>query len=358
MNDSDLFGVANAEAERFRQYQSRVFFSKADGAYPPEIREPHIDEHRAHLMSLVSTVLNDAVMDLEELPRRTLHYVYRVRTAKASYIVRINACAAFYREFQFAIEKWATETLKAHGIPTMTVHAFDITRNRVPFDFEILDDAGSSIFDRSKNATIDVELTTKFGAFVATLHAIRTVAYGPFDVQEIAQGRARGIHDSWPRFVLLNAGRHLEACSMAAILDDTSVADAKKLLSIAETIPLPEPVLLHGDLAHHNAFTDGERITTLIDWEDCISGDPVFDIAYYATGCFGNVRWYDAFLNGYRSVRPLPSDFTRRFTLYYLRIAIAKALVRERFGTAASVHLPHITDRIRFAIAQAKEHGL
>jgi hypothetical protein len=54
-------------------------------------------------------------------------------------------------------------------------------------------------------------------------------------------------------------------------------------------------------------------------------------------------------------VRPLPSDFARRFALYYLRIAVVKALVRERFGSAASVHLPHIVNRLHFAITQAKK---
>lgn len=358
MTDSDYFGVSRDERDKFRKYQSRVFFSKADGAYPPDIREAHLDAHREQISILVPAVLHVPVVSIDELPRRTLHYVYRVRTPEKSYIVRINACGAFYREFQFVIERWVTEAIKTLGIPTMTVYAVDISRSRVPFDFEILDDAGTSVFDRSKDEKLDPEMLTKFGAHVANIHTLSTQGYGPFDVERIARSEARGIYDTWASYVTLNADRHLETCAMAGIMNSDMVSDASRILANTRSITVENPVLLHGDLAHHNVFTDGERITTLIDWEDCASGDPVFDLAYYATGCFGNDAWYESFMTGYQSVGKLPSDFAIRFSLYYLRIAIAKALVRERFGTAASVHLPHVENRIRFAIDQAKKQSI
>ena len=358
MTDTELFGVPKPERERFERYQSRVFFSKADGAYPPEIGMSHLETHRNNISDIFKQTLQTDIHAIEELPRRTLHYVYRVRTPGKSYILRINACGAFYREFQFAIERWVTETLRSRGIPTIAVHAVDISRSVTPFDYEILDDAGESIFDRSKGAGIDGALVTRLGAFLAGVHGIETRNFGPFDISLIAASDGVGIHTTWVSYISLNAERHLESCLMAGIMTPIEVEESSRILSHANGLTVEQPVLLHGDIAHHNAFTDGTNITSLIDWEDCVSGDPVFDLAYYATGCFGNDPWYTAFIDGYRNVRPLPSDFDRRFPIYYLRIAIAKALVRERFGTAASVHLPHTTDRIRFAIAQAKEHGL
>jgi len=90
------------------------------------------------------------------------------------------------------------------------------------------------------------------------------------------------------------------------------------------------PVLLHGDLGSHNVFTDGRDVTAVIDWEDALSGDPVFDIAFWAT--FHPDRRHAAFLDGYRAVRALPADFEWRFWLYYLRVALAKTVLRHRLG--------------------------
>jgi Ser/Thr protein kinase RdoA (MazF antagonist) len=68
----------------------------------------------------------------------------------------------------------------------------------------------------------------------------------------------------------------------------------------------------------------------LIDWEDCLAGDPVFDIAFWAT--FHPERRHDVFLEGYRGVRDLPDDFELRFWLYFLRTALSKTVLRHRFG--------------------------
>lgn len=99
------------------------------------------------------------------------------------------------------------------------------------------------------------------------------------------------------------------------------------------------PVLLHGDLGNHNFISaDGKSISALIDWEDCLIGDPVFDIAYWAT--FFKDNMLDDFLIGYAKINPAispvgetaPKPWRRLGWLYYLRIALSKTVHRFYFG--------------------------
>src|SRR5262249_32278643 len=113
-----------------------------------------------------------------------------------------------------------------------------------------------------------------------------------------------------------------------------------------------EPALLHGDLGSHNVFTDGASITALIDWEDCLSGDPVFDIAFWAT--FHPERRHQAFLDGYRSESPLPGDFAVRFWLYFLRIALGKTVLRHRLRLSDPPGRPAASLRIQRGLGEAE----
>jgi Ser/Thr protein kinase RdoA (MazF antagonist) len=107
--------------------------------------------------------------------------------------------------------------------------------------------------------------------------------------------------------------------------------------------------LLHGDLGSHNVLTDGDRLLGLIDWEDALSGDPVYDLAFWAT--FHLPERHAAFLAGYRELRPLPDDFPVRFWLYFVRILLAKAVHRRRFGYPDRPDRPTAAHRIRDALA-------
>ena len=135
---------------------------------------------------------------------------------------------------------------------------------------------------------------------------------------------------------MFTAGRQQAVRDVMAILDKFEVA---------------QPVLVHGDIANHNTFTENGKLTALIDWEDCLSGDPVFDLAYYGTGCYGHDEWKEWFLDGYIKVNPLGDDFEKRYWAYYLRIALAKSIVRYRFKTATKRSLPDVRNRILFGLS-------
>jgi Ser/Thr protein kinase RdoA (MazF antagonist) len=337
----------------FGKYQQTLFFSKIDGGYPTGILLPHVQVHKQDIEKIIKETLGKDVLAVSELSRRTLHYVYRAKTTDTPYIIRINASGMFFRELQFCVEHWITEELTRRQIPHVDINVVDTARTLVPYDFEIMEEAkGRSLFDIGHEESDVTPHIKELGKFVARIHAIKTERYGPFDVANILKGKAVGIHETWKKYLLLNLDKHLEYTIMTGILTVAESDAVKDALRILEHIPCDQPVLLHGDIANHNAFTDGKTMTSLIDWEDAISGDPVFDIAYYATGCFGHDVWLSAFIEGYKSVNQLPEDYEKRFWAYYLRVAVVKAIVRLRYKTSATTALSAVKERILLGISK------
>jgi len=337
----------------FCKYQQTLFFSKIDGGYPTGILEPHVELHKQDIGKIIKETLGKDVVHVVELSRRTLHYVYRAKTADTSFIVRINASGMFFHEYQFFVEQWITGELAKRNIPHVGIKAIDISRSLVPFDFEILEEApGRSLFDIGHGDEDIRSNINKLGIFVAHIHEIKTNGYGSYDIFKILNGQPVGIYPAWQEYMMLNLHKHLEYTVMTGILTVAEADAVKDALEILRHIPCENPSLLHGDIANHNAFTDGKAITALIDWEDSISGDPVFDIAYYATGCYGHDAWFDAFLEGYKTVATLPDDYEKRFWAYYLRVAVVKAIVRFRYKTSATTALAAVKERILLGLSK------
>ena len=91
------------------------------------------------------------------------------------------------------------------------------------------------------------------------------------------------------------------------------------------------PALLHGDPGSHNVFvSERAEVTCLIDWEDALVGDPLFDVAFWAT--FHPERRWDAYFAGYTSDPRETGDDSVRFWIYFLRVALMKTVLRHRLG--------------------------
>ena len=89
--------------------------------------------------------------------------------------------------------------------------------------------------------------------------------------------------------------------------------------------------LLHGDLNSRNLFVDHTGfITHLIDWEDALGGDPIFDLAFWAT--FHPELDHKHLIQAYYHQVVKPADFDYRFWVYYLRIAVSKAVLLHKEG--------------------------
>ncbi len=325
-----ITGVTSRDIELFSRYQKRIFFSKTDLALPAKnfnsINKQAID-------SIIYEKFKIHPQQIVLLKPSTNHKVYQVKCANLSYIVRFALVDKLFKSLNFIKQKWVMEKLTQKKLPAIKIYQIDFSRKNIACDFSIEQSAqGKTLYDLFKENNSDIKLFFKLGQFVANIHSIKTKKFGPLDISSIIKsGQGLGIYNSWSKYLLLNLETHLKVCLDIKAIDSKTYLRIKqvftKLVGIVSDV---SPRLLHGDLANHNIFSDGKKITAIIDWEDCISGDPIFDIAFFGTGAFRKKIWFNQFIKGYQTQQKLPKDFNIRYWLYYLRISISKTVIRHK----------------------------
>jgi Ser/Thr protein kinase RdoA (MazF antagonist) len=327
------------QLDHYCRQRQTLFYPKAD--LPCAQAAPMLKATDAEVKGFAATVFRatfatrpTSVRPLKQ--QGTFHRLYRVSDgSKRTAIVKLNARQCYQRDFALHLDPWGMQQLRTHGLPNVRVHQVDLSRRLGPFDYEILDEAaGTPLKVLDDNEAQMHALLPQLGRLLACLHTIRTQGYGLLDIRPLVGGNAqhgRGLHAVWRDHLYLNLEEHLE---IGLALGAVHACEVRRILTafriLNELFASVRPVLLHGDLGNHNIFTDGERITALIDWEDCLSGDPVYDIAFWAS--FHPERRHETFLSGYSAEAKLPKDFQVRFWIYFLRIALAKMVVRHRLG--------------------------
>jgi fructosamine-3-kinase len=273
----------------------------------------------------------------------TFHIPYRINFSENErYILRTSSPRYPYRAIDFYLDTWAMGVLGKEKLPTIQIYSVDTSRARYPYDYEVLDEAKGTPLTLIKNDSLEKpRIMFQLGLTMAKIHNIRTSGFGLLDIdQTLITNTGTGVLKTWKEYVFLNVDRHLKFC---ADVGSISLDDGKRIQAIFEKneniLEETKPSLLHGDLSNQNIFWDGESISALIDWEDCLSGDPIFDIASWGS-FIGNAEKLDLFLKGYRSVTPLPDIFNLKYWFYNVRIILAKTVFRYRFNLTDRIPAP------------------
>ncbi|HEY5313470.1 MAG TPA: aminoglycoside phosphotransferase family protein [Pirellulales bacterium] len=293
-----------------------------------------------------------AVVPLEQ--QGTFHRLFRVSSqAGPNVIARLCILDRAEHENLLHLDRWIYKRLNAASLPALRVFAVEPSGGAGTHARQLLEEASGhplSRYDGDEQRT--GRLLAELGRLLARLHAIGARGFGLLDASTLAvdeHGAPRGAWNSWPDYLRTNFVSHLHRTS------DLGAIDAAETLRVRDAFNAAiaqlgdiQPVLLHGDLGSHNVYTDGITITALVDWEDCLSGDAVFDLAFWAT--FHPRRRHRALLSAYRAACDLPADFELRFWLYFLRVALAKTVLRDRFGLRDRPGRSPASGRIRLAL--------
>ena len=102
------------------------------------------------------------------------------------------------------------------------------------------------------------------------------------------------------------------------------------------------------DVLGDDKLTDGKDVTGILDWDECVAGDAISDIACWST--FFKPERLENFLEGYWQVADKPADFQERFELLRLRYILSKMTLRLRRYTWEQ------TDFMREKIEAGKVH--
>ena len=168
-------------------------------------------------------------------------------------------------------QAWAIEAARTAGVPAPEILHSDRTKcftvqRRLP---------GVPIDDRYEDWAPCPYDEAEFGALLARLHAVSPAGWGPID------DAGRALFDSWPSFLIAAAQAalrtSLERGALGAEL--AGALDARWLPQLRE-LCIERPALLHMEsLGFANLMIDpaARTITGLLDYEDCIGGDPLFE---------------------------------------------------------------------------------
>jgi aminoglycoside phosphotransferase (APT) family kinase protein len=338
--------------------RSAQFYPKTDIDLPPggiaklQLIKNDQDEINTELLKkALASITQKHPISVELAGHGTFHAIYRLQCNGARYIIRTNTQNRSWPDYTLYVDKWAMEILNVHSLPSVEVHKIDLSRSICPFDYEILDEARgktlASIVDRIDPARW--YLVTLLGKLAAKIHSIKTMRYGLVCPVKSSGGLCTGMLNSWKDYIFLNLDYHIALCKKIKAISHGEASRIKDyFFASLELLECREPSLLHGDFGHHNVFSDGTDITAIIDWEDCLSGDPIFDVAYWGT--FYSDEMLQSFLEGYFESRAEPAIFWHKYWLYYLRISLSKTIHRHIFGYKDIPGRPPASTRIQKAM--------
>jgi aminoglycoside phosphotransferase (APT) family kinase protein len=356
----------SADLDAYTEQRRALFYPKADLLWIEEAAAVPADARGrlALAADVCRTVFGEAPTDVRPLAQQgTFHLLYRAALADGrAVVVRLNAVGDRQRDYALHLDGWAAEMLRRRGLPALHVYHVDVTRSVWPVDVQILEEApGRPLTVHDDDDQRLRPLLTDLGRFIARVHEIGLEGFGLLGIRlpasgPAAGGRPCGLWSSWRDYLRTNLAGHLRACQDMGAVSGAEVQRVEAVFAAGETMfrGVP-PVLLHGDLGNHNVFADDGGVRVLIDWEDCLAGDPVFDIAFWGT--FHPEPRREAFLAGYREVRSLPADFETRYWLYFLRVALAKTVLRHRLRVPDRPGRPPASRRIQLALARLEGEG-
>lgn len=355
--------MAEIDAQAIAEWNKRrsgIFYPKSDLHFKPQ----ELFEKRKQASSLCEDpdfwkiirrfyAVEPKTAGIDILSLGTFHTIFRVSATPRSAIFKL---ALFESAYEFGLENWAMQVLRACGLPALEIRAFETSSGGdlgLPY---LLEDGaeGESVRDLEdpESQALPEPILFELGRTLAGIHQIK--AQGGGFLRWPVENVAEGLHATWSDYIWVRLTEHVALCrEIGAIASDES-SDILKRFEAANGLLASAPIcLLHGDLGHHNVFFDGKKITAIIDWEDALAGDPVFDMAYWGTFVRDEMR--ARFLEGYQTMSKLPVDFERRYWLYYLRVALSKTVHRHHFGAKDRPGRPPASRRIQKALSKLAE---
>jgi Ser/Thr protein kinase RdoA (MazF antagonist) len=344
--------TADREAfERWNDRRRRIFYPKTDADFDLESFRLKKTQIADSDLSKIFEFLQITVSEVQLIPNAgTCHTLFRVKN-HSSLILKISVEE---NDFGLAIEAGAMNWLRDLNLPSLEISGrAHGTLPGVPGPFLLMEEAkGKPLnqFEDAETQALPQPLLFGLGHLLGRIHGVEGEGAGFLDARSFGSKLLRGLHRNWEDYILLRLGAHLETCERIGAITNERNQIEKLFVEAAPLFHSAPMRWLHGDPGHHNVFSDGEKITAIIDWEDSLVGDPIFDVAYWGTFVRDEMR--EEFLRGYETVQKLPEDFERRYWLYYLRVAISKTVHRHLFGVKDRPGRPLASLRIQKALSK------
>jgi aminoglycoside phosphotransferase (APT) family kinase protein len=321
-----------------REERRGIFFLKADVQLPDAALKGLAARGAALLAernAAVAALLAADATEVQPLAAGTFHVVH-ARLGADPVVVRSPIPGIFAADRTLAVEREVRRWLGPAGDLVPATRCIAYAADGAPFDHAILSyvgaptlrDAGDDLLDRQPS------LLAGIGRALSAVHAVPGTGAGLLALGRDGAAAPEGVQDDWAAYLRLHLQSHVDRCEAAGLVDAPLAARIAVQFARLESDVAGRPMrLLHGDPGNHNIAVDPVtgRVVALLDWEDALVGDPLFDAALWAS--FHPPRRHAPMLAAYAQV-PVSAAERRLLALYFLRIALAKTVHRIRFGVA------------------------
>src|SRR5262249_12597489 len=143
------------------------------------------------------------------------------------------------------------------------------------------------------------------GRTLRAVHDVEARGAGMIDCDALDEAWPTGVHERWPTYIDVRLEDHIRFCVDTDYIGNAMADRINQLFDVMRPALADRPLrLLHGDLGTHNVCVDRatRSITAVIDWEDGLAGDPLFDLAM--TMSFQPARRLAGILSGYGLSEP------------------------------------------------------
>lgn len=315
--------------------RSTTFYWKCDRpAAFHGTEETRLDENRlaAQLAEALEKRFPGRVEKIAVAASQGNHRTFTARVDGATRFVRIEDGPE--GDDYIEVESHLLNRLGELGLPSPRVYAVDASRREVPFAWQVMDYLQlRNLNHYFKAGTLQLgDVAETIGRDVARWQTLAVNGFGPFDPAVLrSTGSLSGFHVKYADYFRLHLDRHLDFLNERDFLSRDEVAAMRSEIERhAALLELQQACLVHKDLALWNVLGTEDRVAAYIDWDDAIGGDPTDDLSLL--GCFRDAGTLRRAVAGYESVRPLPSEFRRRFWLHLLRNLLMKSVIRVGAG--------------------------
>ncbi len=176
------------------------------------------------------------------------------------------------RPYRLLNEAWGLQTAHQRGVNTPTVKSY----SRSPDGHETLEMEripGSSL-DKITDERGRTHCMHEVGTQLSRLGNVST-GFGWIDPE-----RRVGAYDSWTHYIADYTASYVQLLIHAGLIDQ---AEADKLLSRVRSTEfnIERPSLVHRDIKWGNLILSNTGAVYLIDWENIIFGDSMYDVAIF-----------------------------------------------------------------------------
>ena len=227
------------------------------------------------VISCLKDNFSSNISNLEKITGGEGSQAYSFKVKKKEYIIRINK----HYDLGFKKDEYAYKNYSKENIPIPKIYKIGKINNE--YHFCVSQKADGNVLNAI--SSIDLEkLDDELFEILDKIHAIdisETIGYGKWNTNN------QGDSKSW-REKILSADENTKETVEKPSLFESSFLEKDywdkiyscmiKLLSYCSE----ERYLIHGDYSFDNILSDGNRITAVIDWEQSMYGDFLFDVAW------------------------------------------------------------------------------